>query len=139
MKRKKKDLTKIVFYKMIIVFILMLIFFFFPDAELFTLAAIAGLIFFILGIVLLILTLKKKKKNKQRKFLLMTSIGSIGVLAGSILHNLLYAMAILTQETLLLSWLFEFLHAAFFIFSLIVCPILFIVGTIGTVIHYRKK
>jgi len=139
MVKKKQDLTKIVFYKMIIVFVIMLFFFFYPDAELFRLAAIAGLLIFVLGMVLLILTLKKKKKTKQRKFLLMASIGSVGVFAGSILHNVFYAFAILSQELLLLRWFFEFLDVAFFLFALIICPILFLVGSVGTIIHYRKK
>ena len=101
-------------------------------------AAILGLIFFLLGGILIFLTFKSKVKGKLKVFLLLTGFSAPGVLLFTILHNFFYALATLTNITFLKQFL-EFLHASSFIISLIVCPIVFLIGVVGSIWLRRKN
>jgi cation transport ATPase len=106
--------------------------------NIFPLIALAALVFLILGIVVIVRTFKKKIKGKLKTFLLLSGISSTGALTGTILHNLFYALGIMTQHFYLISQFMEFLHAAFFIISVLLSPIGFVVGTIGSLILLKK-
>ena len=106
---------------------------------LFPLIAILGLALLLLGIVLIVLTKRQKIKGRLKIFLLLTGISVIGPLFFSILHNLFYALAIVSSNIPWLEALMEFLHAAFFIISLIISPIGFLVGAIGSIILLRGE
>lgn len=95
--------------------------------------------FFILGAILIFLTIKKKVKGKRRKFLLLTGASSSGFFIGVLLHNFLYALAEMTKSITLLSRLLEALHAIFFIVAVIVCPIVFLIGIVGSLLLINKK
>ena len=112
-------------------------FFLMQSRTFFLVAAILGLLFSILGIYLIYLT--KKSKIKKKLFLYMTGISAASILPASILHNVFYAFGILAENILVLKYLFEFLHAAFFIFAIPVCPILFLVGVVGSLVKKQLK
>lgn len=97
------------------------------------------IIFSLLGAALLFLTVKSKTKGKHRKLLMLTGISATGFFIGVLLHNLLYALAIVSAHIIVLKYLFEFLHAAFFIAAVVVCPLGFIIGAIGTIVIIIKK
>ncbi len=81
-----------------------------------------------LGIALIVLTLKKKTSGKSRVFLLLTGASAAGFLVFVILHNLVSA-------------LFNYEEAVLFIIAVIICPVAFLTGAIGTVtlaIKYRE-
>jgi len=72
-------------------------------------------VFFLLGVVLIFLTLKKKIKGKLKKFLILTGASAVGFFTSVLLHNL-----ILEEEPL------------FFLLAIVVCPIGFLVGVVGS-------
>ncbi len=130
-------MLKKVFYSLIIIFVLMIGFFLMQSGIFFLVAAILGLLLSALGIYFIILV--KKSKQKKKLFLYMIGISAASILPASILHNVFYAFAIIAENILVLKVFFEFLHAAFFLFAIPVCPILFLVGVIGTLVKWRKK
>ena len=136
---KVQKSIKTILYSLIGIFILILVFFIAPlDILLgrifFPILAILGLLFLVIGIMLIILS--RKEKGKLKIFLILTGISAIAPLVFTILHNLFYALAVAFES---LSFLFEPLHAIFFIISLIVAPILFIAGSIGSIILLKKQ
>ena len=90
----------------------------------------------IAGIVLIILTVKRVEKGLLKKFLLTTGASVIGIPVFIILHNLIYG---------------AFIHffgegfwnggdePFFFIMAVIVCPLGFIVGFVGSIVLAVKK
>ena len=138
----KPPLSKI-FYALIGVFLVILCMFFVPVVTEFAqgpfLFLTPFIIFSVLGAALLFLTIKSKIKGKQRKLLILSGVSAAGFFVGILLHNLLYALAIISSHIVILKYLFEFLHATFFIIAVIVCPIGFIIGTVGTVTILIKK
>jgi hypothetical protein len=90
-------------------------------------------VFFLLGIALLVLTLREKVEGILKKFFLLTGASAVGVIVFILLHNAVYAL---------------FIHffgegfwginggdePFFFIMSIIVCPLGFLVGAIGSIV-----
>ena len=74
-----------------------------------------------LGVVLLVLTLKTKIGGMLKKFLLLTGASVVGLPVFGILHNVV-------------SGLFNTEEPVFFILAVIVCPIGFLVGIVGTIV-----
>jgi len=134
---KKKPFLKRIFYSLISVFILLLICFSISSAierAFFPLIAILGFIFLILGIILIFIS--RKEKGKLKLFLMSTGISAVAPLVSTILHNLFYALSITFEN---FKYLFEALHATFFIIAIIIAPIIFIAGVIGSIIFFNKK
>ena len=124
MKGKKILMLKGIFYAMILIFILIVAFFMIPDTipvhrMLFLVLAVLAILFFIYGAALTFLTFKSKIKGKQKTFLLLTGISAIGFPVSVVLHNFFYALGVLTENIVVLKFLFEILHAAFFLIGLI--------------------
>lgn len=133
------DKIKTILYSTLAIFILIVTFFFVPEEfplkrKLFIVVAILGLLFLILGVILIILG--RKERGKLRIFLLITGISAICPLVFTILHNFFYALGIIFES---LSFLFEILHATSFIISLLVAPIVFIIGLIGSLILIKNS
>ncbi|MBN1502304.1 hypothetical protein JW930_02065 [Candidatus Woesearchaeota archaeon] len=122
--------TKHLFYSLLIAFAIMLFFFFMQPF--FYFAAFFGLIVTILGIMLIIKA-RKIKNKPARRFLYLTGVGASGILVCSILHNLVYALFIV-----LFGQGFWKDEPVFFIIALIICPLLFLIGTIGTFFNLKK-
>lgn len=96
--------------------------------------AILGFLFLILGGYIIFLA---HKENGKLKFLLMiTGISAIAPFLGSILHNVFYALAIVFPS---FAFFFETLHVAFFLISLIVAPITFVICAIYSLILLHQK
>lgn len=130
---------KPVFCSMIAVFVLTVFLFSLTlfDKGNFPVVAVLGLLLTILGIVLAVVSWKEK--GILRVFLIITGFSAAGILIFSVLHNFFYALGVLSGNIALLSSFMEILHAASFIISLIVCPILFLVGVIGSIIIFGRK
>lgn len=139
----KTQLTKIIFWLLIAVFILVIIELTVPPVrELFAGSFaffLLFLAFFILGIALILSVIKEKTEGKLKKFLLLTGSSAVGILASIILHNLIYALFILIfgadfwERTGLGD------EPVFFILGLIILPVLFLVGAIGSIVLLFKK
>lgn len=78
-------------------------------------------LFFILGTALVVLTLRQKVAGKLKIFMLMTGGSAAGLVAFSVLHNLLYA-------------LLGFEEPVCFLLAVIACPILFLIGAVGSIV-----
>ena len=85
------------------------------------------------------LTRKEKIKGNLRKHLLLTGASASGFLISVVLHNFLYALAIVFRPIYFLSKLMEFLHVAFFLIATIGCPIGFLIGVFRSVVKLIKR
>jgi hypothetical protein len=94
-------------------------------------------IFVGLGVTLLVLTVRRKVGGMLKKFLLLTGSSAVGMPVFAVLHNLVYALLIL--------WFGEDFWGSggdepvFFILAIIVCPIAFLVGAVGTIVLAIKN
>jgi hypothetical protein len=91
------------------------------------------IIFFLLGITLLVFTLREKVAGKLKTFFLLTAASAVGVFVFILLHNAVYG-------------LFVYFFGEgfwggtggdepfFFILALIVCPLGFLVGAVGSIV-----
>ena len=124
--------VKLVFYSLLVIFVLLLSYFtIVPEGirgMLFFIAAVLAFVFFLLGGYLIYLSFKARKSLKR--YMLVTGIGAAGFFLFSILHNVFYALGILFKDIIILKYLMEALHVTFFITSIIVCPIAFLVGSV---------
>jgi len=91
-------------------------------------------ILFLLGAALLFFIYKSKIKSPLRKFLLLTGFSSAGFVLGVVLHNFFYALAILSENIIILKYAMEALHIAFFFIAIPICPIAFLIGAIGSAV-----
>lgn len=139
----KKSLLPTVFYALIGVFVVILSIFFVPAIrELVTgpfLFLSPFIVFSLLGAMLIFLTAKSKIKGKPRKLLMLTGVSAAGFFVSVLLHNFLYALAIVVGHIIVLKYIFEFLHATFFILAVLVCPLGFLIGTVGNATIFIKK
>jgi len=136
---KNKLVLKRILCSLITIFVLLLIYFLtpFPSSikrTLFPLVAILGLLFLILGIALTLIA--RKEKGKPRLFLMLTGISATTPFVFTILHNLFYGLAMIFEN---LKFLFEALSAISFIIAIIVAPIVFIVGVVGSKIFLKRS
>lgn len=96
----------------------------------------AGAIFALLGVALIVFTLREKVEGLLKKFLLLTGASSAGLLVSVLLHNAIYGLFIYFFGE-------DFWNGGdepvFFIMAVIVCPIGFLVGAVGSIVlHYKK-
>lgn len=95
------------------------------------------IIFFILGAALIYLTLKEKPEGWLKRFLLLTGGSAVGFPVSIILHNLVYGLFIvLFGEGV---WGSGGDEPFFFLIAIIVCPIAFIVGVMGSIVQFIKR
>ena len=83
-------------------------------------------VFFLLGVTLLVLTVKTKVSRMLRGFLLLTGAAPVAMLVFGILHNVIGGLA-------------HFEEPVCFLIAVIVSPIAFLVGVIGSVVLGVKK
>jgi hypothetical protein len=99
------------------------------------LLVVIAVVFFALAIALLVLTVKLKEPLIRRIFFLLTGVSAAAIPVCVILHNVVYRL---------------FFHGGnrdepfFFILAIIVCPALFIIGMLGSIVLFisdrlRKK
>jgi len=132
------NLARKVFYVLIGVFVLIVGFFVLPDPKrfLFLFAAVLAFIFLILGGVLVYLSLKSKADKKLKIFLVMTGGAAALFLTSVLLHNLFYGIMIYFFGQ---GYWGDGDEGFFFIIAIFVCPIVFLVGTIGSFVMLRKS
>jgi hypothetical protein len=91
-----------------------------------------------LGLVQFFLTRKNIKKKRLKIWLMINGLSSFGVLFFAVIHNLFYALAELSNGLMLVNFL-GFLEGTFFIVAVAVCPIIFLITAILSVISYFKQ
>jgi len=93
-----------------------------------------GAIFLLLGVALIVLTLREKVTGKLKKFLLLTGASSAGIVVSVLLHNAIYGLFIhffgddFWDRTGIED------EPVFFIMAILVCPIGFLVGVVGSMV-----
>jgi hypothetical protein len=113
-------LTTSVFAALLLTFALILSFMFgFYSGKIFLLFIA---VFLVLGLALVVLTIKQKVQGKLKIFLLLTGGSAAGFVVFSVLHNLLYA-------------LLGFEEPVCFLVAVVVCPITFIIGAVGSLMY----
>jgi hypothetical protein len=129
-----------VFILLVLFTILVALMMFFPDNGI-----IRGPSMFVLwillavaGLGLVIFTYRLKAAGKVRVFLLVSGFSSVGFLVGVVLHNLLYALAMLAENLMVIHTILNVLEAAAFMAAVILCPIGLLVGIIGTLILWKN-
>jgi len=100
-------------------------------------------VFFLLGAALIFLTYQKKVKGKLKKFLILTGASATGFFISVLLHNLVYGLLITIFGVDFWNKIGLGDEPLFFLLAIIVCPIGFLVGVVGSIIllpdRYNKK
>ena len=96
-------------------------------------------IFSLLGGLLIFLTLKEKIEGKLQKLLILTGASAAGFFVFVLLHNVFYAFGVITSSIAILRYLMEILHVTFFLIAILVCPLGFLIGAIGSIIILVKR
>jgi len=138
-----RNKLKITFWALMTMFLIVLAEFFVPivnnlfaGSMLFLLPII---IFSLLGGLLLLYSIGLKEKGRRRKFLLLIGASALGFFVFIFLHNAFYALAVVSENIIVLKYFFEFLHATFFLVAIPICPLGFLVGAIGSIVLFAKE
>jgi hypothetical protein len=89
---------------------------------------------FLLGLALLILSVRWKEHTLLRTFWLLAGASTAGFALGSALHNAFYALATVTGQWPILNAAMGVLEVAFFLIATLLCPVAFLVGTVGAIV-----
>jgi len=134
---------KKLFYALIGFFLLILsIIFISPVGDIFkgTLFFLAPFIIFsLLGLALLILTLKSKVAGRLRKFLILTGASATGIFIGIFLHNFIYGLFATFYGLDFWERIGLRDEPFFFFFALIICPIGFLIGALGSILLFARR
>jgi hypothetical protein len=108
----------------------------FPDAHDFFRPVFLSLtaLCFLLGLALLLLSVRWKQRTLLRTFWILAGASTAGFALGSVLHNVFYALAEITGQWPILSTAMGVLEVAFFLIAILLCPVAFLVGTVGAIV-----
>ena len=97
------------------------------------------LIFSLLGGLLVFLTRKEETEGKLQKLLILTGASAAGFFVFVVLHNVFYALGVITSDIIILRYLTEILHVVFFLMAIFACPLGFLIGAIGSIVILVKR
>lgn len=142
-KKKKISLLLVVFWSLVVVFLFIVSQFFVPaiqdllmGSEIFLIPMI---VFFLLGLALIFLAIGEEIEKKLKGFFILTGLAAAGFFTSVFLHNLFYALNIVTGQVVGLNYLTNALGVAFFLIGIFVCPLGFLVGLIGSLVLLTKR
>lgn len=90
-------------------------------------------VFFLLGVALIFLTVKEKIGGILKKFLILTGASSVGFFVSVSLHNAVYGLFIHWFGVDFWDRIGLADEPVFFIMTIFVCPIGFLVGAVGSI------
>ena len=95
--------------------------------------------FFVLGLALVVMAVKQKVERKLKFFLILTGASAAAFVASILLHNLIYGLFIflLGPDFWINIGLKD--EPLFFFIAILVCPIAFLVGAVGSIILLIRK
>lgn len=131
MQDKKSTLRNAALFGLIVLFALTVVFIGLDKRRLvatFVCAAAFGL----LGLAFVVLTLKLQEPRIHRVFFLMTGISAAALPISVVLHNLVDALCVVFFGDGF--WKDGFDEPFFFILAIIVCPALFVIGAVGSIV-----
>jgi hypothetical protein len=91
----------------------------------------------LLGIALIVLVSRLKFKKIAKVFFILTGSSAIGIIVFGVLHNLLFALLIKLFGEAFGARMGD--EPVFFILATIICPIVLLVGVIGSIVLMAKK
>jgi hypothetical protein len=100
---------------------------------------ISGSLFFLLGLTLLILTARAKLDKIFKSFLLLTGSSAVGVFVSILLHGVIYGLFILLFGKGFWDRTGIADEPFFFIMAIFVCPLAYLVGTVGSIILIIRR
>ncbi len=100
---------------------------------------ISGATFLLLGVVLIVVTVREKVKGMLKKSLLLTGASSAGIFISVLLHNAIYGLFIHFFGADFWERIGMGDEPFFFIMAIIVCPIGFLVGVVGSIVLAIKS
>ncbi len=100
---------------------------------------ISGAIFLLLGVALIFLTVKEKVGGLPKKFLLLTGASAVGFFLSFLLHNVIYGLFIYWFGVDFWDRIGLGDEPFFFFMAVLVCPIGFLVGTVGNIVLAIKR
>ena len=99
----------------------------------------AGIAFLVLGTLLIYFTLKGAARGLLKKFLLTIGASAVGLPISVILHNLVYGLFIHFFGENFWDRIGTSDEPVFFVVGIIVCPLAFLVGAIGSIVMKVKR
>lgn len=121
-----------VFWALVAVFVLLLALFFsatrFGYASGVAIMTLA-LVFFLLGVVLCVLAARSRIDSALKRFLVLTGGSAAGILVSIVLHNVVFGLFLDFWESTGIGD-----EPFFFIMGIIVLPIAYVVGVIGSIV-----
>jgi hypothetical protein len=131
----------IVFWALVAAFVALVLTVLFPDVlDLFRpvfLSLVA--LCFLLGLALLILSVRWRQRTLLRAFWMLAGASTMGFALGSVLHNAFYALATVTGQWPILHAAMEVLEVGFFLIATLLCPVAFLVGTVGAIVLLARR
>jgi hypothetical protein len=98
-----------------------------------------GSLFFLLGLTLLILTARAKLDKIFKRFLLLTGSSAVGVFVSILLHGVIYGLFILIFGEGFWDRIGIPDEPFFFMMAIFVCPIAYLVGTVGSIVLIIRR
>jgi hypothetical protein len=131
----------IVFWALVAAFAALILTVLFPDVlDLFRPVFLSLMaLCFLLGLALLILSVRWKQRTLLRAFWILAGASTAGFAVGSVLHNAFYALATVTGKWPILNAAMEVLEGAFFLIATLLCPLAFLVGTVGAIVLIVRR
>jgi hypothetical protein len=131
----------IVFWALVAAFAALVLTVLFPDAfDLFRPVFLSLMaLCFLLGLALLVLSVRWKQRTLLRTFWILAGASTAGFAIGSVLHNAFYALATVTGNWPILNAAIEVLEVAFFLIATLLCPVAFLVGTVGAIVLIVRR
>jgi len=105
----------------------------------FVVTAVLAIVFGLLGIVLVVLAARLRGPRIQKIFFILTGVSAACMPIFAVLHNLVYGLLIvLFGEGFWEGRTGGGDEAFFFILAILVCPALFLIGTVGSIVLLVK-
>ncbi len=111
----------------------------FMKRKIFPFIAVFRIAFFLLGLGLIFLTLKQKVGGMLKKFLILTGASSAGFFVSVLLHNFIYGLLVYWFGADFWDRIGLGDEPFFSFLAIIVCPIGFLIGAVGSIVLFIKK
>jgi len=139
----KGKLSWPIFWALVGIFVVIASVFFIPTLQEFLMGflfiTISGAIFLLLGVALIFFTVKEKVGGTLKKFFILTGASSAGFFVSVLLHNAIYGLFIYWFGADFWDRIGVGDEPFFFFMAIVICPIGFLVGAVGSIVLAIKK
>jgi len=99
----------------------------------------SGAAFLLLGAALIYFTIKEKVRGWVKRFLLITGASAVGIPISVVLHNVIYGLFIHFFGADFWDRVGLSDEPVFFVIAVFICPVAFLIGTIGSIVLRVKR